>query len=74
MHYFDIYDGIYHVEDIHTSYRKYYGVGYKSPNSFIEYCKNFIDILNACHLQYTKLTVTDYCKSMYALHFYDSVL
>src|SRR5690606_20965417 len=29
-------DGIYMCEDLHTSYWKEYGGGYKNPNSFIE--------------------------------------
>ncbi len=30
-------------EDLHTSYYKYFGGGYKKSRSFIEYTKNFID-------------------------------
>jgi hypothetical protein len=67
-------DGIYLVEDLHTSYWHAYGGGYKKHNSFIEYSKNFIDILHAWHSEDPKLTVTPITKSMYALHFYDSLL
>lgn len=35
--------GMYVCEDVHTSYRALYGMGYKHPGSFIEYCKNIID-------------------------------
>jgi 23S rRNA U2552 (ribose-2'-O)-methylase RlmE/FtsJ len=42
-------DGIYLCEDLHTSYWKDYGGGYKSRGTFIEYSKNFIDYLNAWH-------------------------
>lgn len=35
--------GIYVCEDVHTSYRALYHMGYKNPGSFIEYCKNIID-------------------------------
>ena len=42
-------DGIYLCEDLHTSYWKTYGGGYKNKESFIEYSKNFIDYINAFH-------------------------
>lgn len=35
--------GIYVCEDVHTSYRELYHMGYKNPGSFIEYCKNIVD-------------------------------
>ena len=42
-------DGIYLCEDLHTSYFKYFGGGYKRKNSFLEYSKNFIDKIHAWH-------------------------
>jgi ubiquinone/menaquinone biosynthesis C-methylase UbiE len=42
-------DGIYLCEDLHTSYWQEYGGGYRSPNTFIEYSKNFIDCIHAWH-------------------------
>lgn len=67
-------DGIYLIEDLHTSYWSDYGGGYKSPVSFIEYSKNFIDYLNAWHSQDKKFIVNDFTKTAYALHYYDSIL
>ena len=68
-------EGIYLCEDLHTSYRKKFGGGYRRKGSFIEYSKNFIDYLNAWHSkQPDKLSVSDFTKSAYALHYYDSVL
>lgn len=67
-------DGLYLCEDLHTSYWKNYGGGYKNPNSFIEYTKNFIDSVNAWHSKDDKLKVNQLTKSTYALHYYDSVL
>ena len=68
-------EGIYLCEDLHTSYHKKFGGGYRKKCSFIEYSKNFIDYLNAWHSkQPEKLGVSNFTKSTYALHFYDSVL
>lgn len=65
-------NGIYICEDLHTSYWKSYGGGYKKKKSFIEYSKNFIDKINAWHSKDIRI---DYItESMYSLHFYDSVL
>lgn len=68
-------NGIYLCEDIHTSYWRKYGGGYKRRRSFVEYSKNFIDNINAWHAENKrKLPVTDFTRSTYALHYYDSML
>lgn len=67
-------DGLYLCEDLHTSYWKNYGGGYKNSNSFIEYSKNFIDSINAWHSRDELLKVDIFTKNTYALHYYDSVL
>lgn len=67
-------DGLYLCEDLHTSYWNNYGGGYKNPNSFIEYSKNFIDSINAWHFRDKKIKVNNFTKNTYALHYYDSVL
>lgn len=65
-------EGVYLCEDLHTSYMGGYGGGYKNPNSFIEYSKNFIDYINAW---YTKEIIENrYTRTMHSLHYYDSVL
>jgi hypothetical protein len=38
--------GVYLCEDCHTSYWSNYGGGYKNKNSFIEFSKKLIDIIN----------------------------
>jgi Methyltransferase domain len=65
-------DGIYLIEDLHTSYMKFYGGGYKKSRSFIEFSKNFIDKLHAWHTK--KTPVDSFVKSTHSLHFYDSIL
>jgi|25_taG_2_1085351.scaffolds.fasta_scaffold01073_8 23S rRNA U2552 (ribose-2'-O)-methylase RlmE/FtsJ len=67
-------EGIYLCEDLHTSYWKDYGGGYKENKTFIEYSKDFIDKINAWHSRSNELTVDDFTLSTDSLHFYDSVL
>jgi len=42
-------NGVYLCEDIHTSYWLNFGGGHKRNKTFIEYSKNFIDLINAHH-------------------------
>jgi len=68
-------NGVYLCEDLHTSYWPQYGGGYKNPQSFIEYSKNFIDAQNAWHSRNkAQLDVTTFTKTAHSLHYYDSVL
>ena len=68
-------NGVYLCEDLHTSYWPEWGGGYKKPGTYIEYSKNFIDYINAWHsLQTNRLSVTKFTKSVYSLHYYNSVL
>jgi ubiquinone/menaquinone biosynthesis C-methylase UbiE len=83
-------DGVYLCEDLHTSYMQAYGGGYRLPNTFIEYSKNFIDYINAWHAEEPKpprqrwykprqppppkLSVSEFTRSAHSLHYYDSVL
>lgn len=69
-------DGIYLCEDLHTSYINEFGGGYKKSDTFIEYSKNFIDMLNAYHIR------DEHCKDKFrkfrsvtkSVHYYDSVI
>ncbi len=68
-------NGVYICEDLCTSYWTRFGGGYLKPRTFIEYSKNFIDYINAWHsVEKDKLSVSDFTKSVYSLHFYDSIL
>jgi hypothetical protein len=67
-------DGIYLCEDIHTSYWKRFGGGYKRRGSFIEYSKNLIDELNAYHSIQKSFRATSFTSSVNSMHYYDSVL
>lgn len=67
-------DGVYLCEDLHTSYWLKYGGGYKRRGTFIEYSKNFIDLLNAYHSEQKGLKANKFTKSVDSIHYYDSIL
>ncbi len=68
-------DGVYLCEDLHTSYWKEYGGGYKNRFSFVEFSKDLIDGLNAWHSKDNEsFRVSDFTRSTYSMHYYDSVL
>lgn len=68
-------NGVYLVEDLHTSYWRKWGGGFKRRGTFIEFSKGFIDRINAWHSQQPrKLSPDQFTKTVRSLHFYDSVL
>lgn len=67
-------DGVYVVEDLHTSYWPSYGGGVKRRGTFIEYSKNFIDCIHGYHSRQWRFRVNEWTKSIASLHFYDSIL
>ncbi|MBU0829352.1 MAG: class I SAM-dependent methyltransferase [Gammaproteobacteria bacterium] len=68
-------DGLYVCEDLHTSYWKEWGGGYRKANTFIEYAKELIDQLHAWHSKDPEsFQVTPFTQSAFGLHFYDSML
>lgn len=68
-------EGVYLVEDLHTSYWAEYGGGLRRPGSFIEFAKGLIDQLNAWHSQdQGAFAPTPLTRAIDGLHFYDSVL
>jgi hypothetical protein len=68
-------NGVYLVEDLHTSYWASWGGGLKRQGTFIEYSKGFIDMLNAWHHEGIKeISHNSFARSVHSLHFYDSIL
>ncbi|WP_019591825.1 class I SAM-dependent methyltransferase [Thioalkalivibrio sp. ALE20] len=68
-------NGVYLCEDLHTSYWRKWGGGYGRAGTFVEYSKNFVDLLHAWHSEdETRLSVTDFTRSTHSLHYYDSIL
>lgn len=67
--------GVYLCEDLHTSYWREFGGGYRRRGTFIEYSKGFIDGLHAWHSrQPRRLSVSDFTRSVHSVHYYDSVV
>ncbi|MDR3290999.1 MAG: class I SAM-dependent methyltransferase [Methanobrevibacter sp.] len=64
--------GVFLIEDLHTSYWREYGGGYKKEGTFIEYAKNIIDSVNARHCD--ELKVNYYTKTIKSMSIYDSVI
>ena len=67
-------NGVYLCEDTHSSYWLVFGGGYKRRGTFIEYSKNFIDMLNGFHSEQSKYKINNFTKSVNSIHYYDSVL
>ncbi|GAK03996.1 hypothetical protein JCM19037_2366 [Geomicrobium sp. JCM 19037] len=67
-------NGVFLIEDLHTSYMEEYGGGYENPNNFIEYSKPFIDQLHAWYSRDSRLAVTDFSRSAWSMSYYDSIL
>lgn len=66
-------NGVYLVEDTHTSYLPGYGGGLRKEGSFIEFCKSLIDELNACYTN-GAMPVSDFTKTTNSICFYDSIV
>jgi SAM-dependent methyltransferase len=66
-------NGIYLVEDLHTAYWDEFGGGFRTPGTFIERCKDFIDEINADHTR-GFLPPTEITRSTLSMHIYDSIV
>ncbi len=67
-------DGVFLIEDLHTSYWNGYGGGYQREGTFIEYAKNLSDQLNAWHSREDGFEVDDFTRTTKSMHFYDSII
>lgn len=68
-------NGVYLCEDVHTSYWRKLGGGYRRRGSYIEYTKGLIDGLNAWHSEEPKrFAVGDFTRSAWSMHYYDSIV
>jgi hypothetical protein len=76
QHLFDLVaeDGVYLIEDLHTSYWEDFDGGHLRPTTFVEYSKKLIDALNGWHSREPSLQVDAHTKAIGGLHFYDSVV
>ena len=68
-------DGLYVVEDTHTSYWRSHEGGLRRENTFIEFAKELTDQLHAWHGEKDSgLVVDGFTTSTMAIHFYDSMV
>ncbi len=68
-------DGVYLIEDAHTSYWAEYGGGLREEGSFIEFCKCLVDDLNAWHVrEWEGKDPSEVAKAAHSISFYDSVV
>lgn len=80
-------DGVYLCEDLHTSYWKRNNSSLHNPNSFIEYSKKFVDMINFYHIEKnakgeSENVLSDEDREKYkkfrdttkSVHYYDSIL
>jgi len=66
--------GVYLCEDTHTSYYPKYGGDYKKNNTFIEYSKNFVDFINAYHINPVHNISLNFRKKTFCISYYDSIV
>ncbi len=67
-------DGIYLFEDLHTSYWRKFGGGFRRRGTFIELSKKWIDQLNANHSKQVVFRPNHFTESVFSMHFFDSLL
>lgn len=68
-------DGVYLVEDLHTSYWSEFGGGLRKQGTFVEKAKDLIDQLYAWHSRDAEsLKVDDFTLTTPSIHFYDSII
>ncbi len=67
-------DGVFLIEDLHTSYWPSYDGGLRREGTFIEYAKNLTDGLNAYHSRQPDFVVDEFARTTRSMHFYDSIV
>ncbi|MDR0913518.1 MAG: class I SAM-dependent methyltransferase [Methanobrevibacter sp.] len=65
-------DGVFLIEDLHTSYWEDYEGGLKKEGTFIEYAKNLIDSINAHWTP--EVEINSYTKTVSSMHIYPSII
>lgn len=68
-------NGIYLIEDTHTSYWNAYGGGLKKESSCIEFCKHLADLLHAPHINETPPPkLKEVFVDLHSVTFYNSLI
>ncbi|RWF46552.1 MAG: glycosyltransferase [Mesorhizobium sp.] len=66
-------NGVYLVEDTHTSYWEDYGGGLRRPGSFMEFVKGKLDEINAHHVR-GEMPANAFTNSTNSISIYDSIV
>ena len=66
--------GVFVTEDLHTSYWKDFGGGYKRTGTFMEYTKDLIDQIQAWHSQDRRFKINNITHTLKSIHIYDSII
>lgn len=68
-------NGVFLIEDLHTSYWPRFGGGYRKAGTFMQYAKGLTDQLNAWHSrQPRRFAVDEFTRTTKSMHFYDSIV
>lgn len=69
-------NGVYAVEDLHTAYWDSFEGGHRREGSFIETCKDLIDLIDELNAFHTHGAVkpTPFTMSTLSMHIYDSMI
>ncbi len=69
--------GIYICEDTHTNYWNEWGGSIYKHNTFIEYSKRLVEVINFEHIRKQELIdekLLNVCRDITSIHFYDSMV
>ena len=68
-------NGVFLIEDLHTSYWPRFGGGLRRRGTFMQYAKALTDQLNAWHSrQPNRFKVDEFTRTTKSMHFYDSIV
>lgn len=68
-------NGVFLIEDLHTSYLPRFGGGIRQRGTFIQYTKNLVDQLHAWHSrQPRRFRVDDFTRTTTSMHVYDGIV
>lgn len=67
-------NGVYIVEDTHTSYWPQYNGGFKHPRSFIEFSKELIDLLHRQHIGVAPPKEFEIFSNLVNVSYYNSIV
>lgn len=66
-------NGVYMVEDLQTAYWDEFGGGLGREGTFIEYCKDMVDTLNAHHIREVS-PLPEFTTSTFSMNFYSGLV